>query len=80
MIPDIFFWKSNDTTQYILKKLDEEIENVEKELTSGILITSSSLEREYCRATGYLDGLKFIKSTIKEVEDEQQYESTRGNK
>lgn len=71
---DMTLWKLHDGTREFLREVKEEIEQTEKEITDGGLVISPVLEREYCRAVGYLEGLKFLveKLTIKneEIEDE----------
>ena len=68
---DRVMWKYLDETKHFLKELETEILRCERELLdAGGLITSPVLEREYCRAIGYIDGLRYIKVLIEESRDE----------
>lgn len=70
-------WKlSSDTSDY-LSELEKEIKTCEKELSDGALIVSPALEREFCRAIGYLEGLKFsVKKATIEIQEENTNEFT----
>jgi hypothetical protein len=68
---DLTLWKSTEETQYTLKLMKEEVETATREILEfGGLMTSPHLEREYCRALGYLDGLKYVLSIIEDNKDE----------
>lgn len=76
MLTDIYIWSQLDITKHVLKDLDTEIKRAEQEILDGQLVVSGALEREYCRAIGYIDGLKFIKKTIEEaIETDESRES-----
>lgn len=63
-------WKYSEETQEVLSDLKEEIEKSKNELVDfGGIMTSPMLEREYCRAVGYIDGLKFIEKLIEKLEE-----------
>jgi hypothetical protein len=71
MVKDLGMWKYTDETQYVLKEVDKEIETAKNEILDfGGIMASPYLEREYCRALGYLDGLRYLKKTIEESKDE----------
>ncbi len=64
---DFYIWKQSEESQEVLKELATETERATKEILDfGGLMTSPYLEREYCRALGYLDGLRFLKRFIEE--------------
>lgn len=70
---DLETWKRQAGTQDILKKIQKEIQASKDEITNGRLTISPALEREYCRAIGYLNGLQYIEELLKEEsEDESQ--------
>lgn len=68
---DLVYWKLSDETKEVLKQIDEEIVKSEQELVEGSLVISPALDREYCRAIGYLEGLRFIKEKLSIGEIEQ---------
>ena len=71
MALDLGFWKYTDETQKVLKDLDKEIETAKAEILDfGGVMSSPYLEREYCRALGYLDGLRYIKTLIEDTKNE----------
>lgn len=71
---ELMLWKYTEETQSVLKELNKEIEKSKNEILEfGGLLTSPFLEREYCRALGYLDGLKYLTSII---EDSKENEPT----
>jgi hypothetical protein len=72
MITDVYFWAENEITQKVLRDLRDEADRIRERITSGILTTNPDLEREYCRAVGYLDGLKFIEKAIRDLKDEDR--------
>jgi hypothetical protein len=64
---DFYIWTQTKETQEVVKELVNEIEKAKNEILDfGGLMTSPHLEREYCRALGYLDGLKFLKRYLEE--------------
>jgi hypothetical protein len=64
---DLGIWRHTEETQYVLKEVQAEVQTATREILEfGGLMTSPHLEREYCRALGYLDGLKYILTIIEE--------------
>lgn len=70
--PDLYVWASSPLTQKVLLGIQEEIEKAQEEILDGSLIVSPALDREFCRAMGYIDGLKFLSKYIKEVEHDNE--------
>lgn len=71
-----FYWDGDAGTQKLEQKVQVEIDKAKDEITDEHgLLTSPSLEREYCRAHGYLSGLRKLKEFIKEVKEEMLNES-----
>lgn len=62
------YWKRSQETLQVLQNLSAEIQKAKNELVDGALIASPVLEREYCRATGYIAGLQYIEDLLKEEE------------
>lgn len=68
---NLVYWKNSPESQLVLKKLNQEIQRTKDALTSGALLPSPSLEKEYCNLVGLLNGLKFIENLLKETEEDQ---------
>lgn len=71
-IESLIYWKQSQETQEALKLLAEEAHRAELELLDGTLTVSPVLEREYCRAIGYIAGLRFIDNLIKDYGDQHE--------
>jgi hypothetical protein len=69
---DEVLWKYLETTQRILKDIKEEINKSKDEITDGALVVSPALEREYCQAIGYINGLNFIVDMIENVNNDEE--------
>lgn len=68
---DLKYWKHTDETKYVMKEMMKELESAKSEILDfGGLIQSPELEREYCRAIGYIDGIRFVLKMIEENKDE----------
>jgi hypothetical protein len=65
-------WKYLGTTQRVLEDIKEEIVKAKEELTDGALVVSPALEREYCQAIGYINGLNFIVEMIENVNKDEE--------
>lgn len=72
---DLQLWKNNPETRIVLSELAQECERAKEEILNGYLIISPSLEKEYCRAIGYIKGLEYIYEIIKKYTEEDNNES-----
>ena len=61
---ELLLWKEQHISQYILKEINAKLAEAQRELVDGSLIVSPSLEREYCRAIGEINGYEFFLSLI----------------
>ncbi len=52
--------------------LKNEIKSQEEEVLSGVLLASPDLNREFSRAIGYIQGLKYIEELL--TKDEVNYD------
>lgn len=57
---EIYIWKNQDISQYIIKQIKAKLKESQEELTDGNLIVSHELAREYCRAIGEIQGYRFV--------------------
>lgn len=68
---DVTIWKHTESTQKLLREIDYSISKAKNEILEfGGVMTSPYLEREYCRALGFIDGLKAVKEIIEDMKDE----------
>ena len=71
---DLMMWKYTEGTHEVRVMIQTAIVQAERAIIDfGGLMGSQTLERDYCRAVGYIDGLKYIDKLLKpeEIKDEQ---------
>jgi hypothetical protein len=66
---ELYIWKQQEITRHILKEIQLEIKKLKDVLTSGSLLPSPALDKEYCNVVGQIAGLEFLIKVIGE-EDE----------
>lgn len=66
---DFGYWKELPETKKTIQDIDEELDRNKDEVLNGYLMTSSALDKEYCRAIGFREGLLFAQRLLKVEEN-----------